>query len=207
MVKEEAKTKRKGTRIRAGHVFEDATAQRVYLQARDLGLRPNPPRYTLDYPTLSGNTYQFDGSFTHQDTVYVIECKRTRMAAKEYIYYFNSKILDYVFGAMIRKKTLPIKGIFLSTVEVGDSSMVYAMAYGIIVIDPESPPLEHMLSTSREGTALHRAINDLLRRMPDLSVIFKVNQIGFDSAADLYRNYRFLCKRWRDECETRGEAP
>ena len=124
------------------------------------------------------------------------------MAAKEYIYYFNSKILDYVFGAMIQKKTLPIKGIFLSTVKVGDSSMIYAVAYGITVIDPESPPLEHMLSTSREGTALHRAIKDLLRRMPNLSVIFKVNQIGVYSAVNLYGNYRFLCKRWRDECGT-----
>lgn len=42
--------------------------------------------------------YQFDGSFTHQDTVYVIECKRTRMAAKEYF----SSILAHPYFAKLR---------------------------------------------------------------------------------------------------------
>ena len=100
LVKEEAKVKRKMTRTRAGHLFENVTAQKIYSHARSLGLRPNPPRHTLSYPTFSGGSYQFDASFSLGDVTYVIECKRTKMPAKVHIHYFNSQILDYLFGAI-----------------------------------------------------------------------------------------------------------
>lgn len=206
LVKEEAKVKRKMTRTRAGHLFEDVTAQQIYSHARSLGLRPNPPRHTLTYPTFSGDSYQFDASFSLADVTYVIECKRTKMPAKVHIHYFNSQILDYLFGAKIRKDNLIMKGIFLSTVKVRESSMIYAIANGITVIDPVSPPIEYMLSTLRRGSPLYRAMMELYRKMPSPAVVFDLSRIDYEPAPDLFREYKFLCKRWRDEYEIVGKG-
>jgi len=201
LVKEEAKTKRKMTRTRAGHLFEDVTARKIYSHARSLGLRPNPPRYTLNYPTFSGLTYQFDGSFNLGNAVYVVECKRTKIPAKVHLHYFNSQILDYLFGARAKKDELVMNGIFLSTVRVKRNSMIYAIANGIMVIDPVSPPLEHMRSTLEEGSVLFRAIEQLLEKWPDSRTILDFGRVRRWSASDLLKEYRFLCKRWRSEVE------
>jgi hypothetical protein len=206
LVKEEAKVKRKMTRTRAGHLFEDVTAQEIYSHARSLGLRPNPPRHTLSYPTFSGGSYQFDASFSLGDVTYVIECKRTKMPAKVHIHYFNSQILDYLFGAKIRKDNLVMKGIFLSTVKVRESSMIYAIANGITVIDPVSPPLEYMISTLKEGSVLSKAMKQLLEKWPDSSSILDFDRVRRWSASDLFKEYRFVCKRWRDEYEIVGKG-
>ena len=159
------------TRTRAGHLFENVTAQKIYSHARSLGLRPNPPRHTLNYPTFSGGSYQFDASFSLGDVTYVIECKRTKMPAKGHIHYFNSQILDYLLGAKIRKQNLVMKGIFLSTVKVRESSMIYAIANGITVIDPVSPPLEYMVSTLKEGSVLSRYVTDIRKFLCSLFLI------------------------------------
>jgi len=198
LVKEEEKEITSRTGIGAGHAFEDTTAQKIYFHAKELGLRPNPPRYTLDYPTFSGNVHQFDASFRFGNITYVIECKKRKMAAKEHIYYFNSKVLDYVLGAKVRGESFPMKGIFLSTVEVGETSMIYAIAYGILVIDPASPPVEHMMSTLSEGSALWKALQDLKDKFQSLHVS-DFDATGQRPAADLYNHYRFLSKRWMRE--------
>lgn len=194
------------TKTRAGHLFEDVTAQKIYSHARSLGLRPNPPRHTLNYPTFSGDSYQFDASFSLGDDIYVIECKRTKMPAKVHIHYFNSQIFDYLLGAKIRKQNLLMKGIFLSTVKVRESSMIYAIANGITVIDPVSPPMEYMVSTLKEGSVLSKAMKELLDKLPDSSSILDFDRVRRWSASDLFKEYRFLCKRWRDELETRTYA-
>jgi len=205
LVKEEANIKGKMTRTRAGHIFEDVTAQKIYSHARSLGLRPNPPRHTLGYPTFSGGSYQFDASFCLGDVTYVIECKRTKMPAKVHIHYFHSQILDYLLGAKIRKENLLMKGIFLSTVKLRESSMIYAIANGITVIDPVSPPLEYMVSTLKEGSVLSKAMKELLNKLPDSSSILDFDRVRRWSASDLFKEYRFLCKRWRNEHEVVGK--
>ena len=89
---------KKGNHIAEGHKFEDETSEQIYHLALELGLEPNPPRMTLQLPTLSGNLHQFDASFRSGKNIFVIECKNTRLAAKDYVYYFNAKILDYVLA-------------------------------------------------------------------------------------------------------------
>jgi len=198
LVKEETKKTKGKTDIGAAHVFEDTTAQKIYHHAKELGLQPNPQRYTLNYPTFSGNTYQFDASFRLGNITYVIECKKRKMAAREHIYYFNSKVLDYVLGARVRGGSFPMKGIFISTVKVGKTSMIYAIAYGILVIDPSSPPVEHMMATVVPNSALWRALQDLKGKLPNLHVS-DFDVAGSRPAADLYNHYRFLCERWMRE--------
>jgi len=202
LVREEAKVKRKMDRTKAGHLFEDVTAQKIYSHARSLGLRPNPPRHTLSHPTFSGGFYQFDASFSLDDVIYVIECKRTKMPAKVHIHYFNSQILDYLLGAKKRKENSVMKGIFLSTVRVRESSVIYAIANGITVIDPVSPPLEYMVSTLKDGSVLSKAMKQLLVKWPDSSSILDFDRVRRWSASNLLKEYRFLCKRWREEHET-----
>lgn len=186
------------TDIGAAHAFEDATAQKIYFHAKGLGLRPTPPRHTLNYPTFSGDTHQFDASFRVGNITYVIECKKRKMAAKEHIHYFNSKVLDYVLGARARGESFPMKGIFLSTVEVGEASMIYAIAYGIMIIDPVSPPIEHMMATVSRNSPLWRALQDLKDKLPNLHVS-DFNVADRRPATDLYNQYRFLRKRWTGE--------
>lgn len=198
LVRSEATQKDKSS-SRIGYKFENIAAQRIYHLAKELGLKPNPPRYTLKYPTFSGNFHQFDNSFTFKRIIYVIECKRREVSAKDHIYYFNSKILDYLFGAKVRRENLPMKGIFLSTIEVGESSMIYAIAYGITVIDPRSPPIEHMLLTSKEDSPVHKALEELRQKLPDQTRILDFEHTLTKKPADLYKKYRYLCKRWEDE--------
>lgn len=82
--------------IGKGHKFEDETSREIHFLASELGLETNPPRMTLHMPTLSGNEHQFDASFVKGRSIFVIECKNTQVAAKDYVYYFSAKILDYV---------------------------------------------------------------------------------------------------------------
>ena len=201
LVKEQAGAMRKGgTDADAGRRFEEATAQKVYVYAKDLGLRPNPPRHTLERPTLSGTQYQFDSSFMFGDTVYVVECKRRKMAAKEHICYFSSKILDYILGASLIGEPLSMWGIFLSTTDVGQNSMIYAIAYGIIVVAPSSPPLDHILLTLPKDSALFRAVAELRSKFSNLADVgLSLTKGSRIPPADLYREYKFLRLRWSQE--------
>jgi len=182
-----------------GHKFEDETSQEIYHLASELGLETNPPRMILRMPTVSGNEHQFDASFVKSDIIFVIECKNTRVAAKDYVYYFNAKIMDYVQASRRENRNLDMRGIFLSTIPLADSAWRYAIAYGIRVVDPISPPLEHMIETACGDEVLVLALRDLLD---------KVAALGSDeywlrpaSPSQLLEHYRFLCARWRDLSE------
>jgi hypothetical protein len=99
-----------------------------------------------------------------------------------------------------------MKGIFLSTVKVKDNSMIYAIAHGITVIDPVSPPVEHMLTTANEGSALGKALKALCDGWPSSSSIFDSDISGRKPAASIFAEYRFLLKRWTDAHETYPNA-
>jgi hypothetical protein len=183
---------RGGDRIAEGHRFEDETAEQVYHFAREAGLDPNPPRMTLDLPTRSGNLHQFDASFRRGNEIFVVECKNTREAAKDYLYYFYAKIMDYLH-AWVPERGLFLRGIFLSTVPVADSAWRYGLAYGIRIVDPDSPPPEYMLRCQIQRS-LESGLRGLLVRMEELAE-------GYDhvkGAPKVLEEYRFLCGRWRD---------
>lgn len=184
---------RKGNRVAEGYRFEDETSQQIYHFAREEGLEPNPPRTTLRLPTVSGNLHQFDGSFRYAEHVYVVECKNTQAAAKDYIHYFNAKILDYVLAAEAREEGVMLRGIFLSTVPLAKSAWQYALAYGIRVVDPESPPIEYMTQRVVDEEALKSALTSLLERINEVTPTG-----GGPNSSQLLNEYRFLCARWRD---------
>jgi hypothetical protein len=182
-----------------GYRFEDLTVRKIYQLAERLGLKPNPPRCILEYPTISGICHQFDNSFRVDTTLYVIECKSTRTPIRDHIFCIKAKILDYLFGARIMQRDLVIKGIFLSTVNVQESLMVYAIAYGITVIDPTSPPIEHMLLNVKKDSKTYRALKDLKQKLEDRIFILNFDRCARSNPLNLYKEYRYLCKRWEDE--------
>jgi len=190
---------KKGNHIAEGHKFEDETSEQIYHLALELGLEPNPPRMTLQLPTLSGNLHQFDASFRYGKNVYVIECKNTRLAAKDYIYYFNAKILDYVLASKERSEELTLRGIFLSTVPVAKSALRYSFAYGIRVVDPISPPIEYMIQTILDDEGLKSALGTLLDQVNEITP--KGNSLNLQKPSQLFKEYQFLCARWRDSCK------
>lgn len=171
-----------------GHLFEDEISRCIYSFAIKYGFDSHPPRLTLDYDTFSGNRHQFDASLMKRDAIYLIECKNTQKAAKDYLYYFNAKVMDYV--DCDRNQDLNFLGIFVSAVSVAESALRYAFAYGIRVVSPDLPPPELIYGCGDE--ALASLSQDLILKLdsPGGAPSF--------SADRLLDEYRYLCSRWRD---------
>jgi hypothetical protein len=182
-----------GNRIAKGHKFEDETSEQIYHFAREEGFEPNPPRTTLNLQTRSGNVHQFDASFRSGGEIFVVECKNTLEAAKEYLYVFNAKILDYVH-AFEPEQCLFLRGIFLSTVSVAQSAWLYGLAYGIRIIDPDSPPPEYVMRKSLDQS-LVSGFKGIIDKMADLSEVHLTSY----KPAEIFNEYRFLCERWKDD--------
>ena len=138
-----------GNKISAGHEFEEETARLVYLHEAREGLKAQSPRLTLQLPSISGLTYQFDASFSHRNTLFVIECKKRKslLTGSELVHYFCSKILDYVLASERAGNPIKMRGIFVSTQDSGDHGFIYGMSFGVRVIDPGHPPPEYMIAS------------------------------------------------------------
>jgi len=144
---------------KGGHELEDRTANKIYDLIRGYGIRVLPPRSPLEYPSLSGIKHQIDNCMIDGKTIYLIECK-SGVHKIDHLYSFNSKIVDHALGLEVGALDLSIKGIFLSTSEIGKNSRAFSFTYGIIPVDPFVPPLEYMVSRVPEGDRLRE---DLLR--------------------------------------------
>jgi len=183
-----------GSRSAEGHKFEDETSQQIYNLAQKQGLEPNPPRMTLQLPTISGNLHQFDASFRSGNCIFVIECKNTRTAAKDYVYYFNAKILDYLLAKSDGKEPM-LRGIFLCLVPLIKSAWLYSLAYGMRVVDPASPPIEYMIEETDDET-LKTALTSLLIRVNGVTPTGR--NPDHCSPSQLLSEYRFLSARWTE---------
>lgn len=183
-----------GDRIAKGHKFEDETSEQIYHFAREEGFDPNPPRTMLNLQTRSGNVHQFDASFRSGGEIFVVECKNTLEAAKDYLYVFNAKILDYTH-ALEPEQGLSFRGIFLSTVPVVYSAWRYGLAYGIRIVDPNSPPPEYAVRNSSDPS-LVSGFRSVLDKMAELA---DGNVISTRTPAKVLEEYRFLCRRWKDD--------
>lgn len=183
----DAASRYKGVK-RKGRLLEDEVSRCIYEFAYEYGFESHPPRLTLDYTTFSGNKHQFDASLMKRNTLYLIECKNTKQAAKDYLYYFNAIIRDYIDYP--GNQELSFKGIFVSVVPVAESAMKYALAYGIRVVSPELPPPELIFGCG-DKTVDSLAL-DLIRKL-DSSIA------GLDlNTGRLLDEYRYLCSRWKD---------
>jgi hypothetical protein len=144
----------------------------------------------MNMPTLSGNSYQFDSSFSHEQTVYVVECKRRQLTAAEHVPYFVSKLLDHSIA--IRGKRSRIRGIFLSSVDVGESSMQFGFAFGLKIVSPAYPPLEELFSRCHGYDPLRRAIRKLWEQLDSTNPL---NPMTSSSPQTLLKSYEFLKRR------------
>ena len=189
-------------RISAGHDFEEETARLVYCHEKTEGLKANQPRLTLQMPTISGLTYQFDASFSYRDLLFLIECKKRKslLTGGELVHYFASKVLDYELAARRSGSHHKMRGIFMSTHDTGDSGHVFGLAFGVKVIDPAHPPLEYMLSKLPSSeNALKRSFTELHEKM---SADF-VGDVR-NSPASIYKEYQFLRGRWEKVAGSAG---
>lgn len=160
LIRDESKRgfKESGPPVKAGFALEDVVSQKAYECIRGYpGIEVLPPRSTLNYPTVSGLTHQFDVVMRENNTFYVIECKRRYVATIDQIFSFNAKILDYAFKDFFNK-SFSIKGLFLSTAELTDNARKYALAHGIIPIDPSLPPIQFMMDKMKEEDPLYREL-------------------------------------------------
>ena len=188
----EATEKYRGKRGK-GPKFENEVSESIYDIAQQHGFNPNAPRYTLELPTRSENKHQFDASFTNNNIYYLVECKNTKIAAKDYVYYFNSKILDYVYT----NPEYVFKGLFLCTVPIPHSAWRYSIAYGLRLLDPESPPPEYMIETCKNNPSLETALKRHIDKLMDTASYGWEEEDG--QVTRLYREYRYYVNRWRNQ--------
>lgn len=200
LVLKEKRTPKKGSRQRLGHDFEDSVYKIIWEWANTSNAQPLPPRHTLVLPTISGHTYQFDAGYKSGNTYHLFECKRVKMSVTENVHYFTSKIIDYQYKMDPNISPNEFQGTFISNSEVGDQSLEYALAYGITVVDPETPPLELILSTKIEEN-LKIVIKDFLDSLPNLkNVLCHGYKLNINSK-ELCKKYRFYTLRWKNEIE------
>lgn len=195
LVQEEAKLAVGGSKSSLGHEFEDKVAKSIWQCARLSHVQTLPPRHTLDLPTVSGQKHQFDAAYRVDKNFHVFECKRTKTTPIEDVYYFNAKIIDYALKFNPESKPFLLKGTFVSYNETGDQSLTYALAYGLEIIDPVTPPLEIVVGTAKD-TNLKNAVEHFRETLPRLEkVLFKKSEDNVDPA-ELCKMYRFYVRRW-----------
>ena len=175
-----------------GYQFENFVHRRLYEVGKACGIKVFPPRYAPQIPTLSGVKYQIDASFEDEGVSYFIECKKREWSANDQVYYFNGKILDYKLASRQPER---IKGVFLSTAVVDETPKIYAMTFGMIVIDPESPSVEQMMlnpGSTNLAIALQRHMEKAKRNQAQIAL----RKNPTHPPADLLKEYRFLVGRW-----------
>lgn len=188
-----------GTRrkIKEGHEFENEVAKIISTYTNELDLEVYNPRKTLPFMTYSSILHQLDGVFKFGSTFYLIECKNRKMVSLEQIGYFNSKLLDYSLGAWKSGLAQCIKGLFLASSSIGDNPLKYALSYGITVIDPETPALCHMVSTTSD-TDLKQAF---MRLYNIIEVDFDYLHPSLTDPEKCLKDYRYLTRQWLKEPE------
>ena len=180
-----------------GHIFEDNVAV-ILNKFGDIS--EVKVRRPIGYPTISGiKDHQFDCSFKYRDMRYVVECKKqNKLASKNQMYYFNSTITDHILGMKIDGINEELHGIFLSTTDLDDKSMIYAITNGIKFVTPSYPPLEYMLSKIEDESRLGRSIRFTMSLLPNKNPLLRDPMTRNDpSPAQLYEQYLSLLKEWK----------
>lgn len=194
-VRDEAKSPKEGTPSKLGYEFEDRASRRIHDLVEGYGVTKRPPRTQLEYPTFSGIKHPFDNIFLHEKVIYPIECKAT-IHQIEHLYAFNAKILDHALGLKIHAIPLRMRGIFLSTAELGQSARVFAFAYGIIPIDPVTPPIAYMIESVRDDNTLRQRLQELSEQTaayaPDI-----LDSRDKRNAAKLEEGFTHFYKAWK----------
>jgi hypothetical protein len=152
-VRDESKASRKGVPSKHGYEFENKTSRKIHDLIQGHGVTKRPPRTEFEYPSFSGIKHPFDNLFFLDKVVYPIECKAAAHQI-EHLYAFLAKMVDHALGFRIQGIDLRMRGIFLSTTELGRNARAFAFAYGMIPIDPVIPPLEYMIQPLRVDDGL-----------------------------------------------------
>ena len=188
-----------GTRRKSkeGHEFENDVAKIISIYKNELDLEVYNPRTTLPFMTYSSISHQLDGVFKFGSTYYLIECKHRKTVSLEQIGYFNSKLLEYSLGAWKSGLSQCFKGLFLASSPIGDNPLKYAISYGITVVDPETPALCHMISTTTDND-LKQAF---FRLYNTIAVNFDYLHPSLTDSEKCLKDYRYLIRQWLKEPE------
>lgn len=195
LVREEVTLNPGGLKPKLGHEFEDKVAREIWQCARLSNVQTLPSRHTLDLPTVSGQKHQFDASYRIDKNFHLFECKRTKTTPIEDVYYFNAKIIDYALKFNSENRPFVFKGTFISYNSVGDQSLTYALAYGLGIIDPETPPLEMIIDTTKDIN-LRSAVEHFRETLPKLEKVLFMKSEENINAPELCKKYRFYVRRW-----------
>ena len=199
LVKEEASRGRLGHASKEGHLFEDKVFEK--LKEFEPQISKIEVRNILELPTFSGiKNHQFDCTFVFDGIQYTVECKRqTSGASKNQIYYFNSTITDHILGIKADGLSNQIRGIFLSTEDFGENSMIYGITNAIQVITPKFPPLGAILTQVKNDSDLAKMINQTINHSPKRSPFYETISRFEHSPAQIYQEYAAILSLWQND--------
>lgn len=121
-----------------------------------------PARCELEAPSLSGQRHQFDVMLKAENCYLVAECKRRdRISSRDQILTFAAKIIDYGLGFFVDKCDSEIRGLFLSTATVPESTMMYALGVGIEPVCMNFAPVEYLIDTASSEMMAKQKLIDL----------------------------------------------
>jgi hypothetical protein len=161
--KESEKVRTQTSTTQEGFALEDSLALEIaqFCHDRKKGfITPYPARCELDAPTFSGQKHQFDlmvriGTDNH----IVAECKRRKgISTRDQILTFGAKVVDYGLGFYVHRCKSSIRGLFLSTADIPDGSIAYALGIGVEPVTPSCPPIEYMVTTSRNDPTVRQRL-------------------------------------------------
>ena len=199
LVKEEASRGRLDHASKEGHLFEDKVSEK--LREFEPQISEIEVRNILELPTFSGiKNHQFDCTFVFGGIQYAVECKRQSSgASKNQIYYFNSTITDHILGIKADGLSNQIRGIFLSTEDFGENSMIYGITNAIQVITPKFPPLGAILTQVKNDSDLAKMINQTINHSPKRSPFYGTISRFEHSPAQIYHEYATILSLWQND--------
>jgi len=183
-----------------GFRFEEETAKTIYelIRGLNLGVDVLPYRSYLSYPTFSGLKHQFDDMFRDRRNIYLVECKKREFTPIDQILSFNSKIVDYALGTKLFNVNLEMKGIFFSTSRLTDNALQYSFGFGLIPIEPSTPPIEYMISKIERTSPLKKRLEELNKEISAThpATLFSEKP---RNAKEMLKRYRYYLQLWSRE--------
>jgi len=204
--KESEKVRVQASTTQEGFALEDSLAVEIaeFCHDRKKGsITPLPPRYELDAPTFSGQKHQFDLTVQDGDNYIVMECKRRKgIPTRDQILTFTAKVVDYGLGFHVHRYESSIRGLFLSTADIPDGSVAYALGMGIEPVSPNFPPIEYMITTSaNEMTLRQRLLEAKGEIVVSWPAIIQKERRDTQSILQSYKNHYTL---WKEAMNSHG---
>lgn len=167
------KFRAQGSGSQVGQDFEQLVFKDL-LDAHDWRYATGPDQFGmgLQLASRTGTTYEFDGVFGTDTTLYVIEAKHLAHGSlsREHIGIFLQKLLDTLLGSYYDLGRFAVKPIVVSARPAIDGAAYRcAISWGILLVGPQRPSPFELLDVAENGNLSYQATQRLICDCPPLA--------------------------------------